>query len=71
MKSRRNFLRSSLRCGGLIALGGGASLLGWRGMHGNCARTNPCGECPLFTGCDLQKAADSKKTANRHHSDHV
>ncbi len=71
MKTRRDFLGASLRCGGLIALGGGASLLGWRSLHGNCVRINPCGECPLFDGCDLEKAIDAKKTTTPKHSGNV
>jgi hypothetical protein len=71
MKSRRNFLRSSLRCGGLIALGGGAALLGWRSAHSACMRTNPCGQCPLFDGCDLENARDLKKTSSTHHFNHA
>jgi hypothetical protein len=71
MKTRRDFLRASLRCGGLIALGGGASLLGWRSVHGDCVRLSPCGECPLFKGCDLEKALDSKKTTTPNSSAHV
>ena len=57
---RREILRTCLRGGGLIALGGVASLLGWRSARGNCVRKNPCGACPLFSACDLPKAQDAK-----------
>ena len=60
MLQRRDILRSCLRGGGLLALGGVAALLGTRTLSGSCLRTNPCGGCPLFTGCELPKAKDSK-----------
>ncbi len=69
MIQRREFLRSWMRCGGLLALGGVATLLGWRGAHGKCVRSNPCGGCPLFSGCDLPKANEAKK--NKPTSDHA
>lgn len=61
MTPRREILRGCLRLGGLLTLGGVASLLGWRGANGKCVRTNPCGGCPLFSGCDLPKANKAKK----------
>ncbi|MCX6867282.1 MAG: hypothetical protein NTV46_13870 [Verrucomicrobia bacterium] len=60
MHHRRNILLGGLRCGGLLALGGVASLLGWRSLHGTCLRNDPCGACPLFTACGLPKALDAK-----------
>lgn len=69
MIHRREFLRGWLRCGGLLALGGVATVLGWRGSHGKCVRTNPCGGCPLFSGCDLPKANEAKK--HKPTSDHA
>ena len=60
MNHRREFLRGCLRCGGLLALGGGASALGWRSLHDHCPRSNPCADCPVFAGCELPKACDSK-----------
>lgn len=61
MKHRRVILRDGLRCGGLLALGGIASALGWRSLNGTCLRGSPCGACPLFTGCDLPKANEVKR----------
>jgi hypothetical protein len=61
MRHRRVFLRDCVRCGGLLAIGGTASALGWRTFNGSCLRSNPCGACPLFTGCDLPKAIDVKR----------
>jgi len=60
MSQRRDILRGGLRCGGLLVLGGVASALGWRSLHGQCPRTNPCGGCPLFADCGLPKALDTK-----------
>ena len=60
MHHRRDILRGCLRWGGLLVLGGGASLLGWRGARGTCPRGNPCGACPLFTDCRLPGAMDKK-----------
>lgn len=62
MMNRRDILRTGLRGGALLALGGMASMLGWRSLHGTCTRTNPCGACPLFDGCALPKAWDAKQT---------
>jgi hypothetical protein len=59
MNHRRDILRGCLRCGGLLALGGVASALGWRGLHGKCLRTGPCGGCPLFSDCGLTKAKNA------------
>jgi len=63
MIKRREILRSCLRGGSLVLLGGIVSLLGLRGTRGNCLRAHPCGNCPLFSGCDLPKAIDSKNTS--------
>ena len=60
MNNRRDILRGCLRCGGLFVVGGVAAALAWRGPHGNCLRSDPCGACPLFTGCGLPKAHDAK-----------
>ncbi|MEI6653223.1 MAG: hypothetical protein WCP45_00505 [Verrucomicrobiota bacterium] len=60
MIHRRDILRGCLRCGGLLALGGGAAALGWRSLHVTCPRTDPCGGCPLFSACGLPKALDAK-----------
>lgn len=62
MIHRRDFLRGCLRGGGLLALGGAATALGWRSLHRPCPRANPCGDCPEFTGCELPKARDAKST---------
>lgn len=62
MIPRRDFLRDCLRGGGLLALGGAATALAWRSLHGPCPRANPCGDCPEFTGCELPKARDAKNT---------
>jgi hypothetical protein len=56
MKSRREILRTWARGGGLLALGGIATVLGWRSVRGTCPRSHPCGGCPLFSGCELPKA---------------
>ena len=61
MTNRRDILLNCLRGGALLALGGIASTLGWRSLHGSCPRTNPCGACPLLDGCALPKAHDAKK----------
>jgi hypothetical protein len=63
MLPRRDILRTCLRGGGLLALGGIAAALGWRNPRGTCPRTNPCGGCPLFDGCGLPKAMLSKSPA--------
>ena len=60
MNHRRDLLRGCLRCGGLLALGGVASALGWRGSYGKCLRTDPCGGCPMFSACGLPKALETK-----------
>ena len=60
MLPRRDILRTCLRGGGLLALGGIAAALGWRNPRGTCPRTDPCGGCPLFDGCGLPKARDAK-----------
>ncbi|MEI6675490.1 MAG: hypothetical protein WCO57_09960 [Verrucomicrobiota bacterium] len=60
MIHRRDILRGCLRCGGLLALGGGASALGWRSLHGACPRTAPCGSCPQFSACGLPGALEAK-----------
>lgn len=60
MIHRRDILRGCLRCGGLLALGGIAASLGWHSQHSHCQRTSPCGGCPLFGGCGLPKALESK-----------
>ena len=60
MNHRRDILRGCLRCGGLLALGGVASALGWRSLHGNCQQSAPCGTCPLFSACELPQALDAK-----------
>jgi len=65
MNHRRDILRGCLRCGGLLALGGVASALGWRDLHGKCLRTGPCGGCPLFSGCGLPQALDAKSQHTR------
>lgn len=62
MNQRREVLRASLRFGGLLVLGGIATALGWRSSRKPCVRPNPCGACPLFTGCDLPKAVETKKS---------
>ena len=60
MNHRRDILRGCLRCGGLLAIGGVASALGWRSLHGNCQQTAPCGVCPLLSACDLPQARDAR-----------
>ena len=60
MHHRRDILRGCLRCGGLLALGGVATALGWRSVHGKCLRTHPCGGCPMFTDCGLPEALEMK-----------
>ena len=69
MINRRELLRSCLRGGGLVLLGGIACVLGWRGTRGDCPRPHTCGGCPLFSGCDLQKAIDTKNSTRK--SGHV
>jgi len=70
MMHRREMLRACLRGGGLLALGGVASLLGWRSLHGKCVKNNPCGACPLLTDCDLPKANEAKTKSQPPSSDH-
>ncbi len=70
MPDRRKFFHDCLRYGGLLSIGGVASVLGWRSLHGDCVRTNPCGACPLLSGCDLPKAVDSKKSTQNPAPDH-
>ncbi len=65
MINRRQILRSCLRGIGLVLLGGIATILGWRGTSSNCLRAHPCGACPLFSGCELPKAIDSKNTTRK------
>ncbi len=65
MIHRREFLRNGLRGGALALLGGAASMLAWRSSRGNCARTHPCGACPLFSGCVLPKAVDAKQPTRK------
>jgi len=60
MKNRRDILLNCLRGGALLALGSMATRLAWRSSN-SCARTNPCGACPLLDGCALPKAWDAKK----------
>ena len=60
MTHRRDILRSCLRYGGVLALGGIAASLGWRGRHGQCQHPSPCGGCPMFGDCALPKALDTK-----------
>ncbi|MEI8036926.1 MAG: hypothetical protein WCJ14_00925 [Verrucomicrobiota bacterium] len=62
MHHRRDILRSGLRCGGLLALGGVATALGWRSLGNPCPRANPCGGCPQYSGCELPKARAAKRT---------
>jgi hypothetical protein len=57
---RREILLGCLRCGGLLALGGLATALGWRSLHGHCLRAHPCAGCPVYAGCDLPKAREAK-----------
>ena len=64
MKTRRDMLRNCLRCGAVLALGGVASALGWRGRHGSCQQTNPCTACPQFDDCGLPKARDAKSQSS-------
>lgn len=68
---RRDILRTCLRCAALLTLGGTAARLGSRGFNQNCVRTQPCGGCPLFSGCSLPKARDAKppaRNAPAHHA---
>ena len=60
MHHRRDILRGCLRGGGLLALCGIASLLGWRSLHGRCLPGDPCGACPWFSACGLPKALEAK-----------
>lgn len=60
MTHRRDILRSCLRYGGLLALGGIAASLAWRGRNAQCPRHSPCGGCPAFGDCALPKALDTK-----------
>lgn len=60
MESRREFIRSFARGGGLLAVGGVATLLGWRSIHGNCTESHPCAKCPRFSGCELPQAAATR-----------
>lgn len=60
MTHRRDILRGCLRGAALLALGGIAASLGWRGRRGPCQRAAPCGGCPLVDGCDLPKALEAK-----------
>jgi hypothetical protein len=62
MNQRREVLRASLRFGGLMIVGGIATALGWRSARKPCVRPNPCGACPLFSGCDLPKAVEAKES---------
>ncbi|MCX6874781.1 MAG: hypothetical protein NTW21_13380 [Verrucomicrobia bacterium] len=66
MQNRRDILRGCLRGGGLLALAGLASALGWRSLHGKCLRADPCGGCPGFSGCGLPKAMQSKRAGTAH-----
>ena len=60
MTTRREILTDGLRWGGLLALGGVTAALGWRTLHGQCLRRDPCGTCPMFSGCGLPQALDAK-----------
>ena len=71
MKQRREILRDGLRWGALLTVGGAASLLGWRSLRGDCAKAHPCGGCPLFSGCDLSKALETKKPSDQPAANHV
>jgi hypothetical protein len=63
MKSRREILLNCARGGAMLALGGVAVRLGSRSFDGTCVRSNPCGACPLFTGCELPKANENRPPA--------
>lgn len=71
MMPRREMIRGCLRCGGLLALGGVASVLGWRSLHGKCVTNHPCGACPRFIDCDLPKANETKSKSNPPATDHA
>lgn len=60
MIARREMLRRCLRWGGLAGLTAVATVLAARTARNGCVKASPCGECPLFTGCDLPKARQSK-----------
>lgn len=60
MTTRREILTRFARWGSLLALGGIAARLGWQ-SRGKCDRPSPCGGCPLFAGCALPKAAETRQ----------
>jgi hypothetical protein len=70
MENRREVLRTGLRCGGVLALGGIATLLGWRSVRGDCVKSSPCGACPLFSGCNLPKDHEVKHPRSKLPNDH-
>ena len=60
MQTRREILLNCARGGALLALGAIAVRLGSRSFDGTCVRGNPCGACPLVTGCKLPKAQETR-----------
>ena len=64
MQTRREILLTCARSGGLLALGGAAAMLGWRSLRGACHRSQPCGGCPLFSGCELPKTLENRPPAS-------
>jgi hypothetical protein len=67
LKSRREFVKDCLRFGaggGLIVIG---AILGFRDDNpedraGDCTLKNPCRGCSKYTGCNLPRAQNAKKT---------
>jgi len=58
--SRRDFLRSAARSGGLVAL---AAVLAWLQRprrQQNCINNNVCAGCAAFTDCGLPTALSAK-----------
>lgn len=60
--TRREFFARYARWGGLAALGAVAARLAWNG-RGTCDRPDPCGACPLLSGCSLPKARATQTDA--------
>ncbi len=60
MNTRREILTRCARWGSLLALGGIAARLGWH-SRGKCDLPSACGGCPLFSGCGLPKATETRQ----------
>ena len=65
MPTRRTFLNTSLRWGGLGTLAGLAAILAHRSFSRSCTNSGPCGGCPQFSGCGLPKAESAKQSQTK------